>query len=335
MILSRFLYLLDEVKYSFVEAMVKKRSLDEAYFWIAEYYFTEYYEETWNIIWELYYDFYAILNPKYESFIQKKYEEFAMDDVLTVVKSLFPLNIDNSVFKLRMECSSKPSKFYTGRIPSWAKEHTDFILSVHFNHTKNISYQLSLLGADKAYQLIRHYYNRHSEHAVGNKLPDISYSNKHHICMALIYYLSLEEEKINTSLIIRATTEEEVDKIYNTEDDIIKPLRKTLTSKRLYGVSPTIGAFNLNRYNSDIPVEHVLWYHWLYYAYKSPLWKKRLSKYTIRINDQSREINFGSVDDAEEFAEKYDYEPDELPKEVQIRSIRPIFKMDLTEWLEN
>ena len=104
MILSRFLYLLDEVKYSFVEAMVKKRSLDEAYFWIAEYYFTEYYEETWNIIWELYYDFYAILNPKYESFIQKKYEEFTMDDVLTVVKSLFPLNIDNSVFTLRMEC---------------------------------------------------------------------------------------------------------------------------------------------------------------------------------------------------------------------------------------
>ena len=77
MIFSRFLYLLDEVEYSFVDAMVHKRSLEAAYFWIAEYYFTEYYEEAWEIIWRLFYDFYAIINPKYEALILEKYQGFA------------------------------------------------------------------------------------------------------------------------------------------------------------------------------------------------------------------------------------------------------------------
>ena len=158
MILSRFLYLLDEVKYSFVEAMIKKRSINEAYFWISEYYFTEYYEEAWNIIWELYYDFYAVVNPKYEAFIEKKYGEFSIEDILTVVKSLYPLGINNTVFKSRISPSHKPNKHYGGRIPSWAKKNTDFVLSIHFNHSENISYYLNKTPPDEAYDIICKYY---------------------------------------------------------------------------------------------------------------------------------------------------------------------------------
>ena len=100
MIFTRFLYILDEVEYSFVDTMIQKRPLKEAYFWISEYYFTEYYEEAWEIVWRLYYDFYAVLNPKYESVIQEKYSEFAIEDLMYVIKQLHPLTIDYSVFLL-------------------------------------------------------------------------------------------------------------------------------------------------------------------------------------------------------------------------------------------
>ena len=144
MIFTRFLYILDEVEYSFVDAMVHKRSLEEAYFWIAEYYFTEYYEEAWEIIWRLFYDFYAIINPKYEALIQEKYQGFAIEDIMFVVKQLHPLKINYSVFKLRNSDPSKPTKRYGGRIPSWAKENTDIVLSIHFNHIQNIAHYFSI-----------------------------------------------------------------------------------------------------------------------------------------------------------------------------------------------
>tara|TARA_Y100000817_G_scaffold256118_1_gene209392 strand:- start:2988 stop:3992 length:1005 start_codon:yes stop_codon:yes gene_type:complete len=334
MIFSRFLYILDEVEYSFVDAMVHKRSLEAAYFWISEYYFTEYYEEAWEIIWRLFYDFYAIIHPKYEALILEKYQGFAIEDIMFVVKQLYPLKTNHSVFQLRNSNPSKPTKRYGGRIPSWAQENTDIVLSIHFNHIQNIAHYFSITPVDELYKIIQGYFTNVRKISL-NEPPKIPYTNKKHILMALVYHLSLDEKDINTTFITTSLTDKEVDDIYAIEDDDVTPVRKTLVEKMRFGVSPFIGCFDLARFKSDISVNEAFWYHWMYYAYKAPLWKNRFKKYTIRINDVSKEIQFGSADEFEEFTEKYNYEPDELPKEVQMRSIKPIENLDMRLFVKN
>ena len=43
---TRYLYNLDEVKLSFIEALLKKQNLDECYFWICELYDSGFVRET-------------------------------------------------------------------------------------------------------------------------------------------------------------------------------------------------------------------------------------------------------------------------------------------------
>ena len=43
----------------------------ECLFWTSEFYYSGYFIELWNLIWKIYYDFYAIIHPKLEKFIIK------------------------------------------------------------------------------------------------------------------------------------------------------------------------------------------------------------------------------------------------------------------------
>ena len=74
----------------------------------------------------------------------------------------------------------------------------------------------------------------------------------------------------------------------------------------------------MDREGKDL--NHCFWYHWEYYAYKSPLWKNRFDKCKIKINDEKKTINFKDEDEYEEFYEEYGYEPDEQSKEIETQT---------------
>ena len=57
--------------------------------------------------------------------------------------------------------------------------------------------------------------------------------------------------------------------------------------------------------------------NWLYYASKSPLWQTRIASYGGTINDTTYNVDFACDDQEEKFYEKYGYEPDEQPIEIQ------------------
>jgi len=57
--------------------------------------------------------------------------------------------------------------------------------------------------------------------------------------------------------------------------------------------------------------------NWLYYASKSPLWEKRIASYGGTINDTTCMVSFTNEENEEKFYEKYDYEPDEQPIDIQ------------------
>ena len=71
--LTRYLYIYDEVGFSFITALLKKQSINECYFWISELFLSGYEKESWELIWFIYYDFYYINNPQFIPFILKKH----------------------------------------------------------------------------------------------------------------------------------------------------------------------------------------------------------------------------------------------------------------------
>ena len=90
--LTRYLYFKDEVILSLLNALLQKKDIIECLFWISELYYSGFYSETWEIIWTIYYDFYAIKNPKLEKFFINKYKKWQKNQeivhILTVIKNL-------------------------------------------------------------------------------------------------------------------------------------------------------------------------------------------------------------------------------------------------------
>ena len=70
--LTRLLYCKDEVELMIVYRLLQKQCLNEVLFWIAEYYYSGYTQEAWNLVFKCYYDFYAALNPTIECSLFKK-----------------------------------------------------------------------------------------------------------------------------------------------------------------------------------------------------------------------------------------------------------------------
>ena len=108
---------------------------------------------------------------------------------------------------------------------------------------------------------------------------------------------------------------------------------KTLSKRRIYGISKNIGCFNLARQNKDI--NHIFWYHWEYYAYKCPLWQGRFDKYNIEINEKKQTIDFKDEDEYEEFYEEYGYEPDEQSSDIQEKSICKMENFTIKNWINS
>tara|TARA_B100000073_G_scaffold267601_1_gene227193 strand:+ start:2341 stop:3645 length:1305 start_codon:yes stop_codon:yes gene_type:complete len=102
---TRYLYNQDEVKLTLLENLLNQKNLKECYFWIYEYYKSGYVKETFDFILKIYYDFYALKNPKFEKKIIKYYNNFANNNnikyILVTIKNLFKFEKDYTIFLLR------------------------------------------------------------------------------------------------------------------------------------------------------------------------------------------------------------------------------------------
>ena len=336
--LTRYLYQNEDVKHSLIFCLLKKTTFDECLFWVSEYYYSGYFKELWILIWKIYYDFYAIINPKLEKYITKMQEKWVKKQkivyILHIIKNLYYIDkIDPIVFLVRMalETQKVPSKSYRGRPPTWVskinKKHKNLLMSIHNKHYKNIAYYL------------RRFKNKESElsstilkyYTVSEPIYKSDYEDKLHILIGTLFHLSLEN--INERNIYLQITKEELK--YATETNTIQcRLHHVLKEKRLFKIRTETGCFQ--RYNSSFPsVQEIQWYHWEYFAYETPLWKERFDKYKIKIDKEKFKLEFEILDEYEDFYEKYYYEPDEQSKEVQERSTSEIPEISINDWLNN
>ena len=334
-VLTRYLYFLDEAKYSLLHSLIKKTSFDEVVFWVGEIYHTGFGDHLWEILWGYYYRYLSIIFPKYETFIIKKYNAW-LEEMLGIEPIIECFNLiyylKNSDYKIyfREKCYLK--KIYSTN-KSWLELFNEkdyqLVLSIHYKNYNNIRWYLQREKDIKScYEIIKSYFELMLNYEL--KPFDLNthpYKDKKIIILALIKYLFEDGSNINRKIRVKRIPK----KIYEDLKVQNKTIRensedyKFLGRKRKYYIHKDIGKYKLARYNYKNHRE-LYWYKWLYYAYRSPIWYNRMENYDIEIDDKNREIIFKNVDEYEEFTERYDYEPDEQTQETQDKSLLNLSK---------
>ena len=111
--LTRYLYFADEVSLSLLDCLIAQRDLNEALFWMDELYSSGFVEKSWLLIWQIYFDFYAIINPLFMKKLNKYWKKSrTLENVLYIVKNLFHLNPCYQVFLFRIKKYDKPLTVY-------------------------------------------------------------------------------------------------------------------------------------------------------------------------------------------------------------------------------
>ena len=147
--LTRYLYIYDEVGFSFITALLKKQSIDECYFWISELFLSGYEKDSWELIWFIYYDFYYINNPQFIPFILKKHNngEGNLKDLMTVIKNLFKFPISSQVFVTRQYNMNikEITSVFRGKKPAWLVNSIPTKYHALFRYIDKKLYQNELL----------------------------------------------------------------------------------------------------------------------------------------------------------------------------------------------
>jgi hypothetical protein len=78
LVFTQYLYIKEEVILALLVSILNKS--DKAIFWAYELYYSGFKYELLNLIWKIYYDFFATLNPAYESYLFKKHKELLSDN---------------------------------------------------------------------------------------------------------------------------------------------------------------------------------------------------------------------------------------------------------------
>lgn len=348
--LTRYLYIFDEVALSFIESILKKSSLNECYFWISELYLSGFHKQTWELLWFIYFDFYFINNPHFTSFLQKKNKDSSFNSILTVVKNMFKLTPSSEIFVTRQYNSQikKIDFIFRGKKPNWLKNNypSKYHGLIRFLDKKLFHYAVSSLPDEvdeSLWQCIKIYYKVDSNtELMLNEFYDCSYENHIHKIWSIFCLLEFNREfilkKKKMYISISSSELEEINNIHNSPIPLSKynnpQIYKTLYHKRLFSIPKTISAFYLIREHVE-NINQLIWHHWEYHAYDTPIWKHRFDKYNITINNEKEKIEFEDDDEMEDFYSQWGYEPDEQSTETIDKRMYEIEKTNWKKWYDN
>ena len=347
-ILTQFLYSKDEVEYMIVYCLLQQSEWKELLFWINEYYISGYTIELWQLLFKIYYDFYATTNPTFESYLFRKFKKWenkttknnTLSLFIDIIKNVRLCNHTNNVFNLRMKLQTNPLlKGKRGRRPNWLKQFDDtykkFVYALHTHNEEAIIYFCNHIEEyDALYEHALLYYKQAStvkickrkikkikkckeiKKQAMKKLTTKTYNLNTHILLALYAHMNADSKHV--------TIQKKYIKHSNSDLQIIKSFwlintpytYKFLEKVCLYNIHPSCGAFKLSRFQFK-EYKKEIWYHWENYAYSAPLWKQRYEKFNATLHGDEKKVRFKNDDSFEDFYELYYLEPDEQKQVVQ------------------
>ena len=350
LLLTRFLYIFDEVCISFLTSLLKKQSLDECYFWISELYLSGLHNQCWEFMWFTYYDFYYMNNPFFEEYLIKKYAINDFKSILSVIKNMFKLKSSPHIFMTRQYNKNvkEITHIFRGKKPNWLiKYPSKYHALLRFIDKKLYHFAVSCLPDiidDEFINVIKIYFNIPDElfSSTSKLLHNNDYNNHVHkvwsfICLFIFNPLFNESKK----KIYTSCSQSEYDKIMNHHNESIPPSKynnpqiyKTLEYKRTFAINPLCSSFQLLRDSSE-NICHEFWYHWEFHTLSTPIWIEKFKKYNIEINHDKKRVEFLDDDELEDFYSQYGYEPDEQSTETQNKALSLIQDNNWKKWYEN
>jgi hypothetical protein len=347
MVFTRYLYIKEEVRIALLVSILNKS--DDAIFWAYELYYSGFKYELLNLIWQIYYDFFATLNPTYEAYFLKKYKEFSAENnpndertICAIIKDLLFRPFNTDVFVVRNLVSN-------------------FVLDIIYHHDtekitdtdelrKNVSKWVQTNDFRSIAQFIDINTNVKLEDIYSVCLDVFEITPKNKYMKEFTNILQLTCVKTNVILLAKIMTLfskkaglKKGRSIYiHVEPEDIIPYETIIGSQEIkhYDILEKayicgiddfkhLSLFKLTRHKYNIQEEYRI--RWLYHASFSPLWAKRIKDFGGYPDYTKQTIIFKEEPDddlMQQFYVLYGLEPDEQKIEVQNKSIAKIEKIN-------
>jgi hypothetical protein len=358
---TRYLYEKEEVKLSFIMCLLNKN--EEAIFWAYELFYSGFKIELTNLFWCIYYDFYYILNPSFEKYLQQKLKnnlhlEPNCENMISMIVNNFmirPHTMDIFMLKqIVIMCS-----FDNSYIQEYEKTGNFKIISTELESILKTQDFMMLASLILSYIKEEHnvdalkttisYFIKNGLKIESNKViteyqkivnNNYHSNNKKVILLSRIlhYFAILKNRQLGKNIYVHVEPEDVI--IYETIHVELKkdeqfgtpilPAYKILSLATFYYIDKYnyLSLFHLKRDKTNI--RNMYYNNWLYCASFSPLWKERIIKHNGHIDETNKKVLFSekenSDDNEQEFYNEYGYEPDEQKIEIQNKTIQEIRK---------
>lgn len=351
-IFTRYLYEKEEVEIAFIISLLSNK-IDESLFWAYELFYSGFKKEFFDLLIQVYYDFYASLNPSFGTFIMIKYNEYFVENkvfedrfVSMLVYNFItrPFNLD--LFILR-KCVNN-IKYENANTKKVKKTFKKLLQEKDYINISKYVYNLKEKDIKKHVVILTEYFENFIK-INKNILKKIDNDKKNNdsivdidtqtilLSIILHFYAIINEIKMGKNIYVVIQLEEKEKAKYETIS--VNPCYKTLSKIDLYNINNSnyLHLFELKRdknknLDTDIDIRNAYLNQWLYYASFTPLWLERINSFQGIINNETKCITFLKDDDEEAFYEEFNYEPDEQKKEIQEKSIQPIFQLEEKNW---
>jgi hypothetical protein len=346
LVFTRYLYVKDEVRIALLVSILNKS--DDAIFWAYELYHSGFKNELFELIWKIYYDFFATLNPTFEAYLLKKQKEVIMSPdsnqdriISSIIQDLLFRPFNSDVFIIRTICEN----FETESIYHKGSDQIQSNLEqwIEINDYRSISHWI--LNVNKTSNLVDVYniclniFEKNGLKLTKAKLVKefVSVLNlnitANIILLSKIMCLFSKKADLKKGKSIYINVEPEDVVQYETICSLKH--NKVLEKACICGIDDLkhLSLFKLKREKYNI--KHEYWYRWEYHASFSPIWSQRIRQFGGYPDYTKQKVIFKEESDDEQiqlFYELYGYEPDEQSITTQLKNIMELEKVHNWKW---
>ena len=293
---------------------------ETAIHWACELFHSGFKVEFFEIIWKIYYNFFASLNPSYESYLQKKEIAIFKDSesetkhIASIVKDLILRDYNMDVLLLRtyneiFEMNEKEN------LEKWIENEDYVSISIYICNQKS---ETSLEIYKKAIDIFGKRMNVYKSKWLKDYEKRIASANvdEHTILIAKIMSLFMKSKRKEKKKYTLLDKED----VSHLENDAYLSMKawKVLRHARLprnrgdcfaFFARPEKYIISEKVFKEIIPNK----WQWLYHASFSPIWLERINQHQGCVDYENKNVCFVDEDLEEAFCKYYDYEPDEQP----------------------
>ena len=330
LVFTRYLYIKDEVKTALLISILNKS--DDAIFWAYELYYSGNKNELYAFIWQIYYDFFAMLNPSFAAYLAKKLGPNELIDVRfisSIIQNLIIRPYNTDVFLLRII-----SEQFVSDAGVEAEDVEVFLLNQDYRGLA--SYILnSKQDKIEIYKVVLNYFKLTNQQRLIKELGNILVTNSENSSQVLLAnIMSLINQNVNLgpkiNFYVRVDPEEVVQ--YETieasaEIKSYRILRLGCSHKIQNNWANLFEGFRNQVHNFKEKEKFKGWTNqatiqkysekWLYHAAFSPVWFDRIKTCKGYIDYVNHEVKFISEEWEETFYTQYGYDPDEQSQQTK------------------